>query len=401
MPEPPDRVDYQETLDITEVHAAIEREHCEPTARVTPIPLWLTGICAVVIVWAGVYFGVFHGGLSGSVFNEYESSPALLFPIPEKPGGTAAGGAAPTQSLADQGKAIYANCVACHQPTGQGVAGQFPPLAKSEWVAGSEKRLVAILLKGVQGPITVLGTKNTYAGVMIAWEATLSDKKLAAVASYIRSQWGNAAPEISEAKVAAARKEFAGQKAPWTEAELLQIPADATLPDAAGAAPAAAGAAPAAQPAAPATAGAAPAAGGDQMAEGKAGYMTICVACHQPNGMGLPMVFPPLGKSEYVNGDPKRLAAMILKGNAGPMTVDGKQYNNVMPGQEAVLTDKKIAAIMTYVRANFGNSSPAVSPDVVAAVRKEFAEHKTPWTEAELKAFSSGAPAAPAPAAPK
>jgi mono/diheme cytochrome c family protein len=395
MPEAPDRIDYQETPDVTEVHAAIQREHSEPSARVTPIPLWLTAVCGAVMVWAGTYFGIFHGGLSGSVFNEYESSPGVLFPIPVKPGGLGAGAAASTQSLAEIGKGVYSNCVACHQPTGMGVAGQFPPLAKSEWVNGSEKRLVAILLKGVQGPITVLGAKGTYAGNMVGWESSLSDKKIAAVASFIRAQWGNTSPEISEAKVAAGRKEFAAQKVQWTEAELLQIPADATLPDAAGAAaPTAPGAGGAPAPASGAAA--APAAGGDQLADGKVGYMTICIACHQPNGLGLPMVFPPLAKSEYVNGDPKRFAAMILKGNAGPMTIDGKPYNNVMPGQEAVLTDKKIAAIMTYVRANFGNNSPAVSPEVVAAARKEFSDRKTPWTEAELKAFGSGAaPAAP------
>lgn len=398
-PTAPERVDYQETPDITEVHASIEREHSEPTAQVTPIPLWLTLVCGGVMVWAGTYFGVFHGGLSGSVFNEYDSSPAVLFPIPVRPGAAGAG-AQVTLTLAEQGKSVYGNCVACHQPSGAGVPGQFPPLAKSEWVVGSEKRFVAILLKGLSGPIEVEG--KTYNGAMPAWEKTLSDKKIAAVASYVRANFGNQAPEISEAKVAAARKEFTDRTAPWTAADLNAIPADATLPDAAGAAapakPGAATPAPAAG-AAPAAAGApAVAPAGDQLAEGKAAYNMICVACHQPTGMGLPMVFPPLN-TEYVNGDPKRFAAMILKGNAGPMTIDGKPYNNVMPGQEAVLTDKKIAAIMTYVRASFGNNSPAVPIEVVTAARKEFIDRKTPWTEPELKAFGSAAPA-PAAAAP-
>src|SRR5215213_7488239 len=93
----------------------------------------------------------------------------------------------------------------------------------------------------------------------------------------------------------------------------------------------------------------------EQLEEGKKNYMMICVACHQPTGMGLPMVFPPLTKSEYVNGSAERLSAMVLKGNAGPMTIEGKPYNNIMPGQEAVLSDDKIAAVLTYVRANFGN----------------------------------------------
>ena len=389
MKESPDRIDYRESADITEVHASVQREKPEPSADVTPMPLWLTGICAGAMVWAGTYFGVFHGGLSATVYNEYESSPAVLFPQPQKAGGKAAVTEAP-QSLAQVGKGVYSqNCVACHQATGAGVPGQFPPLAKSEYVNGSEKRLVAILLKGAQGPITVLGAAHTYSGNMVPWEATLSPKKIAAVASYIRQEWGNTAPEISEAKVIAAKKEFATQTAQWTEAQLQQIPADATLPDAAGAAAPAAQGAPSAAPA-----GAAPAAGTpDLIAEGKKNYMMICIACHQATGMGLPAVFPPLTKSPYVNGSPERFAAIILKGNGGPFTVDGKPFNQIMPGQEAMLTDQKIAGIMSFVRANFGNTPAPVTPEVVAAARKKYADRTTPWTQPELDAWKDDAPA--------
>jgi len=124
-----------------------------------------------------------------------------------------------------------------------------------------------------------------------------------------------------------------------------------------------------------------------QLALGKTTYMTICIACHQPTGMGLPMVFPPLTKSPYANGSPERFAAIILKGNIGPFTVDGKPFNNVMPPQEAMLTDEKIAAAMTFVRSNFGNTAGPVSPDVVAAARKKFADRKTSWTQPELDAW--------------
>lgn len=382
MKESPDRIDYRESADITEVHAAVQREKPEPSADVTPMPLWLTGVCAGAMVWAGTYFGVFHGGLSANVYNEYESSPAVLFPQPTKAGAKTGAAEAP-QSLAQQGKAVYAQCQACHQATGLGVPGQFPHLAKSEYVNGGEKRLIALLLKGIQGPLTVDG--KPFNGAMPPWEATLSPKKIAAVASYIRKEWGNTGGEISEAKVLAAKKEFAAQAAPWTEAELLKIPADANLPDEGGAVAPASGATPAAAPAA---------ATPDLMAEGKKNYMAICVACHQPTGLGLPGVFPTLAKTEYVNGDPKRFAAMILKGVAGPITVDGKVYNNAMPGQEAILSDMKIASILTYVRASFGNTSPAVAPEVVAEARKEHAARTAPWTEAELKAFGGAAPAA-------
>lgn len=134
----------------------------------------------------------------------------------------------------------------------------------------------------------------------------------------------------------------------------------------------------------------------DQMAEGKKNYMMVCMACHQPTGAGLPPVFPPITKSPYVNGSAERFASIILKGNAGPFTIDGKPYNQIMPAQELMLDDAKIASIMTYVRANFGNSAPAVTPEVVAAARKKYADRKTPWMQPELDAWKDDA-AAPAP----
>jgi mono/diheme cytochrome c family protein len=260
---------------------------------------------------------------------------------------------------------------------------------------------------------------ETYNGNMPPWEGSLTDKKIAAVASYIRNEWGNSAPEISEAKVKAARAEFASHAGQMTEPALLAIAADATLPDAGGGAasngagaagsgtpPTTSAAAPAggstgaAATAPPPTAAAAPAAGPateQLMAEGKKHYLAICVACHQPTGMGLPPAFPPLVGTDYVTGDPKRFAAIVLKGVAGPITVGSVTYNSVMPGQEMMLTDAKIAAILTYVRGSFGNSAPPVSPEVVANARKEFAGRATPWTEAELKAMEGGAGASATP----
>ena len=122
--ENPDRIDYRESHDITELHAAIQREKAEPTANVTPVPMWLSAVCGAAMVWAGTYFGIFNGGLSGSIYNEFESSPAALFPQPKKAG---MGAAVETpQSMAQIGKAVYSNCQACHQTSGMGVAGQFP-----------------------------------------------------------------------------------------------------------------------------------------------------------------------------------------------------------------------------------------------------------------------------------
>ena len=361
--------------DFLKVTAAAKREHPDPTEAQHALPGGLLLIFGVIVCFAGVYFGVYHGGFQGDVYNESESTPQLL--SSRKAAGPGVSQAAAELTLAEQGKGVYANCQPCHQASGLGIPGQFPSLVGADWVTGSEKRLVAILLKGLVGPIKV--GDASYNGAMPAWEKALSDKKIAAVASYVRATWGNAAPEISEAKVAAAKKEFANRVDPWTEADLLAIPANATLDG---------GSAPSAAPVAGASsakAGAAP--GGVDLDAGKAQYMAICVACHQPTGMGLPPVFPPLVKSEYVTGDPERMIAIILNGVMGPIEVDGKSYNNLMPAQGAVLTDTKISQVASFVRATFGEGASPVSPEQVAEARKKYGLRPTGWTEAELKAF--------------
>jgi nitrite reductase (NO-forming) len=132
----------------------------------------------------------------------------------------------------------------------------------------------------------------------------------------------------------------------------------------------------------------------EQMELGKSVYMQLCVACHQPTGAGLPPVFPSLLQTEYVSGSAERFAAMILKGVMGPITVKGMVFNNMMPPQEALLTDEKIAAAITYVRGSFGNTYSAVSADVVKAARAKFTDRKTSWAEADLKAWPEAEAAA-------
>ena len=107
-------------------------------------------------------------------------------------------------SLVEQGKAIYSNCQPCHQASGLGIAGQFPPLVGTDYVVGSEKRLVSILLKGLGGPINVGGA--TYNGAMPAWKA-LSDTDIAAVISYTKNHWSNQTGQLVQpADVAVLRK---------------------------------------------------------------------------------------------------------------------------------------------------------------------------------------------------
>lgn len=153
----------------------------------------------------------------------------------------------------------------------------------------------------------------------------------------------------------------------------------AKLQAAAGPAPA-----PAAAPAAPAAkAGAFVKASDEQMKRGAAVYARTCIACHQPTGLGLPPVFPPLANAPIVAGNPELPVKFILQGLMGPITVNGMTYNSMMPPVAGV-SDADIADVLTYVRQSFGNQANAVTADQVKAIRAANAARTAPWTTAEL-----------------
>ena len=110
-----------------------------------------------------------------------------------------------------------------------------------------------------------------------------------------------------------------------------------------------------------------------------------CAACHQATGLGLPGVFPPLAGSEFVNGDPGRLARLVLRGLTGPVTVARATYNGAMPAWADQLQDGEVAAVLTYVRSHFGNSAGPIAADAVAAARTATASRTSPWTAGELR----------------
>jgi len=91
--------------------------------------------------------------------------------------------------------------------------------------------------------------------------------------------------------------------------------------------------------------------------------------CHQPNGAGLPGVFPPLAKSDYLAADTKRAIDVVLNGLSGKVTVNGSEYNSVMPPMTQ-LNDDAVANILTYVHNSWGNDGKQVSAEEVAKVRK-------------------------------
>jgi mono/diheme cytochrome c family protein len=122
----------------------------------------------------------------------------------------------------------------------------------------------------------------------------------------------------------------------------------------------------------------------DTTAKGRAIFLKVCAACHQPDGMGKEGVAPPLTGSEWVlapQGD--RLVRIVLNGMSGPIQVEGSEWNLAMPPWRESLKDDEIAVVLTYVRSKVGgNKAGPVTPESVSAARKE--SHPAPETAAEL-----------------
>ena len=102
--------------------------------------------------------------------------------------------------------------------------------------------------------------------------------------------------------------------------------------------------------------------------KGKDVYTRVCSACHQLTGAGIPVAFPPLAKSDYLNKDVTRAIKSVLNGVTGEVTVNGTKFNSVMPSQKT-LTDQEIADVLTYVYSSWGNSKKVVKPAMVKALR--------------------------------
>ncbi len=106
----------------------------------------------------------------------------------------------------------------------------------------------------------------------------------------------------------------------------------------------------------------------DIQVRGEAVYTTNCAACHQPTGLGLPGAFPPLAQSDFLQGNRQEVLRSALFGLSGPITVNGVEYNGVMPSA-GYLTDEELADAVTYVFTSWGNTGSAVSVEEVAAIR--------------------------------
>ena len=203
---------------IVAVHDQLLHQEPEPTQGYSVTPLFLLGLMSAMIFVCSIYVVHNRGGFSSLVYDE-RFVPA-----------TAVAGEKSGPDPIAVGKRLFANnCAACHQVSGQGVPGVYPPLVGSEWVTGSEDRVIRIVLNGLTGPIEVKGT--TYNNVMPAFGQVpggaynWSDEQVAAVLTYIRQEWGNQAAPVDPAKVAEvhAAEGNRGSTA-WTAQELLALP---------------------------------------------------------------------------------------------------------------------------------------------------------------------------------
>lgn len=228
-PNPASRVgqgmDYGEQEDVQRVHAAIQREKREPRVGAEPLSIWLIAVYGLAVFFGGAYLGRYSGNFSGDGLDPLGGAPRAA-----KKSGGPQGEQQAELTPRDRGKKIFAaNCQTCHQANGLGVPGQYPPLAGSEFTTGGSSRAAMIVLKGLQGPVTVKGQKFGTA-VMQPWDKTLTDQKIADVLTYERSEWGNSASPVTAEQIAALRKELANHPDSFTEPDLLGVPADAELP---------------------------------------------------------------------------------------------------------------------------------------------------------------------------
>jgi len=197
--------------EMRDIHAQLMREKEEPTEGFRPVPMFLIFLFAGLMGWGGYYMGEYNAGFDPMNFRE-----------DLQPGTTAedTGPAAPVDPIA-QGRRIYSQqCSVCHQGSGEGVPGSFPPLADSRWVQGKPERVIKILLAGLNGPIEVKG--NIYNGEMPAF-GQLRDSDIASVLTFVRQEWGNDAPAITEEMIASVREEYGDRSQPWTAPELLEL----------------------------------------------------------------------------------------------------------------------------------------------------------------------------------
>lgn len=194
--------------------------HASQTAPGVPlwIPTLFVFVVSAILCAAGIYIDRNSGDFSAVAYNEDARLAQGPSAAPK-----------PVDMVAFGKKQYLSACVTCHQPNGLGTPGIYPPLAGSEWVQGSEERVIRIVLHGLNGPVKVAGQTYTGSVAMPSFGKVPNsgynwrDDQIAAVLTYVRQEWGNKASPISTEKVAEIRNKVTRDKA-WTAEELEALP---------------------------------------------------------------------------------------------------------------------------------------------------------------------------------
>jgi mono/diheme cytochrome c family protein/glucose/arabinose dehydrogenase len=118
---------------------------------------------------------------------------------------------------------------------------------------------------------------------------------------------------------------------------------------------------------------------------GKVVYTTLCAACHQPTGLGMPGLAPALVDSDWVLGNPKILPRIVIHGLGGPVSVGGQIWNLEMPPLGAALSDEQVAGVLTYIRREWEHGASPIPVKAVAEIREQHKKRTTAWTAEDLK----------------
>ena len=189
------------------------RENPDPEEAGNPIPRWVLGLALLLALGCAGYILRVNASTATDYGDQRTVSDLRLQPKP----------AAGSASAVDGAAIFSARCAACHQATGTGLPGVFPPLAGSNWVNGRDTTVIQIVLHGIQGSLTVNGVK--YNGAMPTFGAQLSDAEIAAVLTHVRSHWGNTAGAVGAQEVIAQRAATAQRNEPWQgDADLSKLP---------------------------------------------------------------------------------------------------------------------------------------------------------------------------------
>jgi len=188
----------------------------EPTAVTSARSVWPFVVLSLMLFGGLIYTDQRAGGFDNQVYEPFGSLEEVAALQPKGAG----------DEVYAKGRKVYQiSCQVCHQASGLGAPGQFPPLADSEWVlTESPNRLIRIVLNGVQGPMEVKG--QPYNNAMVPWRDVLDDESIAAVLTYVRRQkdWKHTASEVKPEMVKTLREKTKDRSEPWTAPELLAIP---------------------------------------------------------------------------------------------------------------------------------------------------------------------------------